>query len=36
MHELVWLQAARNDLLEIIDYISDDNITAAIKLKNDI
>ena len=36
MPELVWLELARTDLLEIIDYISDDNPDAAQRLKNDI
>lgn len=36
MPVLEWRQAARADLLAIIDYISDDNPDAAQKLKNDI
>jgi toxin ParE1/3/4 len=31
-----WRQAARNDLLAIVDYISDDNPAAAQALKDDI
>lgn len=36
MPVLEWRQAARADLLAIIDYISDDNPDAAQKPKNDI
>ena len=36
MPVLEWRQAARADLLAIIDYISDDNPDAAQKLKDDI
>lgn len=36
MLALEWRQAARADLLEIIDYISDDNPEAAQRLKDDI
>lgn len=36
MPELKWLQLARTDLLEIVDYISDDNPGAAQHVKNDI
>jgi plasmid stabilization system protein ParE len=31
-----WRQAARNDLLAIVDYISDDNPAAAQALKDEI
>jgi addiction module RelE/StbE family toxin len=33
---LEWKEAARADLLSIVDYISDDNPDAAQQLKNDI
>jgi toxin ParE1/3/4 len=33
---LEWRQAARDDLLEIVDYISDDNPAAAQALKDEI
>ncbi|WP_247881400.1 type II toxin-antitoxin system RelE/ParE family toxin [Skermanella sp. TT6] len=33
---LEWRETARADLLSIIDYISDDNLEAAQRLKNDI
>lgn len=33
---LEWRQAARQDLLTIVDYISDDNPDAAQRLKDDI
>ncbi len=33
---LEWSAFAREDLLSIIDYISDDNLAAAIKLKTEI
>jgi toxin ParE1/3/4 len=33
---LEWRQAAREDLLSIIDYISDDNLAAAQALKDEI
>ena len=36
MPELEWTQFARNDLLAIIDYISNDNPDAAQRLKDDI
>ena len=36
MPVLEWRQAARADLLAIIDYISDDNPDAAQRLKDDI
>ncbi|WP_252178719.1 type II toxin-antitoxin system RelE/ParE family toxin [Endozoicomonas sp. 4G] len=36
MHKLEWLSLARNDLLAIVDYISDDNPKAALRLKDDI
>jgi len=36
MPELVWLQNAREDLLAIVDYISDDDPHAAKHLKDDI
>lgn len=36
MLELVWLQTARDDLLSIVDYISDDDPRAAQRLKDDI
>ena len=36
MPELEWLEAARADLLAIVDYISDDNPDAAQRLKDDI
>lgn len=36
MPELEWLQAARADLLSIVDYIADDNPDAAQHLKNEI
>ncbi|HEX7329019.1 MAG TPA: type II toxin-antitoxin system RelE/ParE family toxin [Casimicrobiaceae bacterium] len=36
MPELEWTAAARDDLLAIVDYISDDNPDAAQHLKNDI
>lgn len=36
MHKLEWLGPARNDLLTIVDYISDDNPEAALRLKDDI
>jgi len=34
--ELEWTEAARADLLAIVDYISDDNPDAAQRLKDDI
>jgi addiction module RelE/StbE family toxin len=34
--ELEWLEAARADLLAIVDYISDENPDAAQRLKDDI
>jgi toxin ParE1/3/4 len=34
--ELEWLALARADLLEIVDYISDDNPDAAQRVKDDI
>ncbi len=36
MLEVEWLQAARSDLLAIVDSISDDNPDAAQQLKDDI
>lgn len=36
MPELEWTEAARADLLAIVDYISDDNPDAAQRLKEDI
>lgn len=36
MPEVEWKDSARADLLEIIDYVSDDNPEAAQKLKDDI
>ncbi|HZV25572.1 MAG TPA: type II toxin-antitoxin system RelE/ParE family toxin [Acidothermaceae bacterium] len=36
MPELEWTEAARADLLAIVDYISDDNPDAAQRLKDDI
>lgn len=36
MLEVKWSEAARADLLAIIDYISDDNPDAAQRLKDDI
>lgn len=36
MPALEWRQAARADLLAIVDYISDDNPDAAQRLKDDI
>ena len=36
VHKLEWLNLARNDLLAIVDYISDDNPVAALRLKDDI
>lgn len=36
MPELEWLALARADLLEILDYISDDNPVAAQRVKDDI
>lgn len=36
MAKLEWRQQARNDLLAIIDYISDDNPDAAQQLKDEI
>ena len=36
MPEVVWLQAARADLLAIVDYISDDSPDAAQRVKDDI
>lgn len=36
MPALEWREAARSDLLAIIDYISDDNPDAAQRLKDDI
>ena len=36
MPVLEWLEAARADLLTIVDYISDDNLDAAQRLKDDI
>jgi addiction module RelE/StbE family toxin len=34
--DLEWLELARADLLEIVDYISDDNPDAAQRVKDDI
>jgi toxin ParE1/3/4 len=34
--DLKWLKLALSDLLEIVDYISDDNPNAAQRLKDDI
>jgi len=34
--ELEWLELARADLLTIVDYISDDNPSAAQRVKDDI
>lgn len=36
MAELVWTSLARADLLNIVDFISDDNLAAAQRLKEDI
>ena len=36
MPELEWLALARADLLEIVDYISDDNPDAAERIRDDI
>ena len=36
MPELKWLALARADILEIVDYISDDNPDAAQRVKDDI
>lgn len=36
MPELEWAQPARADLLEILDYLSDDNPDAAQRLKDEI
>ncbi|PJE78250.1 hypothetical protein CI610_02812 [invertebrate metagenome] len=36
MRKLECLSLARNDLLAIVDYISDDNPVAALRLKDDI
>ncbi|WP_263079139.1 type II toxin-antitoxin system RelE/ParE family toxin [Endozoicomonas sp. Mp262] len=36
MRKLEWLSLARNDLLAIVDYISDDNPVAALQLKDDL
>jgi len=36
MPELKWSELARNDLLTIVDYISDDNPDAAQRVKDDI
>ena len=36
MLELEWSQLARADLLAIVDYISDDNLDAAQRLKDDV
>lgn len=36
MTELQWSHLARNDLLSIVDYISDDNPEAAQHLKDDV
>lgn len=36
MPAVEWKEAARTDLLAIVDYISDDNLDAAQKLKDDI
>ncbi|MCF1437224.1 MAG: type II toxin-antitoxin system RelE/ParE family toxin [Shewanella sp.] len=36
MAKLQWLALARNDLLSIVDFISDDNPDAAQRLKDDI
>ena len=36
MLEVQWLELARADLLEIVDYISDDNPDAAQRVKDDI
>jgi plasmid stabilization system protein ParE len=34
--EVQWLKLARADLLEIVDYIADDNPDAAQRVKDDI
>lgn len=36
MPKLEWMEPARIDLLEIVDYISDDNPDAAQRIKDDI
>lgn len=36
MHVLEWHPLARADLLAIVDYISDDDVAAAQRLKNEI
>ena len=36
MPKLEWMELARIDLLEIVDYISDDNPDAAQRIKDDI
>ncbi len=36
MPEIEWSQLARDDLLAIVDYISDDNPDAAQRLKDEI
>lgn len=36
MPELEWTEFAHTDLLAIVDYISDDNVDAAQRLKDDI
>nr|WP_250812573.1 type II toxin-antitoxin system RelE/ParE family toxin [Neorhizobium tomejilense] len=36
MPELEWSETARADLLVIVDYFSDDNPDAALRLKDDI
>lgn len=36
MHSLVWKKQARNDLLKIVEHISEDNPDAAEKLADDI
>jgi toxin ParE1/3/4 len=36
VHAVEWKEAARNDLLAIIDYISDDNPEAAQQLKDNV
>lgn len=36
MPKLDWMELARIDLLEIVDYISDDNPDAAQRIKDDI
>ncbi|MCS5559600.1 MAG: type II toxin-antitoxin system RelE/ParE family toxin, partial [Oceanospirillaceae bacterium] len=36
MRSIQWLAIARTDLLSIVDYISDDNVDAAIRIKEAI